>query len=52
MKRVIILLALFMGIGSLNLTYSQGCVEASSDDGVQVVGYIQPQFDYYFFFRQ
>ncbi len=49
MKKVIILLALFMGFGSLNLTYSQGCVEASSDDGVQVVGYIQPQFDYYFF---
>ena len=29
--------------------FSQGCVEATSDDGPQVVGYIQPQFDYYFF---
>jgi len=28
--------------------YSQGCVEASSDEGVQVVGYIQPEFNFDF----
>lgn len=26
---------------------AQGCVEATSEDGPQLVGYIQPQFDYY-----
>ena len=29
--------------------FSQGCVEATSDEGPQLVGYIQPSFDYYFF---
>ncbi len=27
----------------------QGCVETTSDDGPQIVGYIQPQFNSYFF---
>ena len=48
MKKIIILFAILLGLGSANV-YSQGCVEASSDDGVQVVGYIQPEFDYYMF---
>lgn len=30
------------------LAYSQGCVDASSDEGVKVFGFIQPQFDYSF----
>jgi len=29
--------------------FAQGCVEASSDEGPQLVGYIQPQFNAYFF---
>ena len=28
--------------------FAQGCMEASSDDGVQVVGYIQGQYEYQF----
>jgi phosphate-selective porin len=49
MKKLVIILSVLLGIGSSNNTYSQGCVEATSDEGVQVVGYIQPEFDYYFF---
>jgi len=30
------------------LGFSQGCVDASDDDGVNVFGFIQPQFDYNF----
>lgn len=29
--------------------YSQGCVEATSDEGPQVVGYIQPEWSYFFY---
>jgi len=29
--------------------WGQGCVEATSDVGPQVVGYIQPEFSYYFY---
>lgn len=29
--------------------FSQGCVETTSDGGPQLVGYIQPQFDNYFY---
>jgi len=28
---------------------AQGCMEASSDDGVSIIGYLQPQFDYGFY---
>jgi len=30
------------------LTFAQGCMEASSDEGVNVVGYLQSQFEYQF----
>jgi hypothetical protein len=30
------------------MALSQGCVESTSDEGVQVVGYIQPEFNYEF----
>ena len=45
MKKLVIVfvLALFS-----TLAYSQGCVDASSDEGVKVFGFIQPQFDYSF----
>lgn len=42
----------FIGVFSLLFSspaFSQGCVEASSDDGPQLVGYIQPEFNYYLF---
>ena len=29
-------------------TYAQGCMEASSDEGVNVVGYLQAQYEYMF----
>lgn len=30
------------------MTLAQGCMEATSEDGVNVIGYIQPQFGYQF----
>lgn len=32
---------------STNNVMSQGCMEASSDEGVSIKGYIQPQWEYY-----
>ena len=32
---------------SINVSFAQGCMEASSDEGVNIVGYIQPQWEYY-----
>ncbi len=50
MKKVIILIGLFLlAIFNTNTITAQGCVEASSDDGPQLVGYIQPQFNSYLF---
>ena len=50
MKKAILLLGLFLlAIVNLNTLTAQGCVEASSDEGPQLVGYIQPQFNAYFF---
>jgi len=50
MKKVLLIAGLFL----MSLTYSnsstaQGCVETTSSDGPQLVGYIQPQFNYYYF---
>jgi len=50
MKKLILLFSLVLTVSLFSVNaYSQGCVEATSDDGPQVVGYIQPQFDSYFF---
>ena len=50
MKKAILLTGLFLlAIVNLNTVTAQGCVEASSDEGPQLVGYIQPQFNAYFF---
>lgn len=50
MKKIVFFcLALVVFQSSGNLINAQGCVEASSDDGPQLVGYIQPEFDYYFY---
>ena len=51
MKRTIqfiFLIGLF-SLLSASPVFSQGCVEATSDDGPQLVGYIQPEFGYYFY---
>jgi len=45
MKRIILVLAVLMIFGSV---YGQGCMEASSEEGVNVVGYIQAQYNYMF----
>ncbi|GAB4313412.1 MAG: hypothetical protein Kow00127_04410 [Bacteroidales bacterium] len=31
------------------LLWAQGCMEPTSDDGPQIIGYLQPQFDYHFY---
>jgi len=50
MKKVILFIGLFLlALINSNTLTAQGCVEASSDEGPQIVGYIQPQFNYYMF---
>lgn len=50
MKKVILIIGLFLlAIVNSNTLTAQGCVEASSDEGPQLVGYIQPQFNAYMF---
>ena len=34
---------------SVTPVFSQGCIEATSDEGPQLVGYIQPEFGYYLY---
>jgi len=47
MKKIIFIISSIFIFSSASLM-SQGCMEADSDEGVSVVGYIQPQFNYYF----
>lgn len=51
MKKAIIIIgfALLTILRLGSLVRAQGCVEATSDEGPQLVGYIQPQFDYYMY---
>lgn len=49
MKKILITLVVLFVAMSASQLKAQGCVEASSDEGPQLVGYIQPSFDYYFF---
>ncbi len=48
-KKSISILALSMLIilTSVNIISAQGCMEASSDEGVSIKGYIQPQWEYW-----
>lgn len=49
MKKVILSISLFFIVSLFSSSvFSQGCVEATSDAGPQLVGYIQPEFGYYF----
>jgi len=41
---LVVLIAIFMPL----TVYAQGCMEASSDEGVNVVGYLQAQYEYMF----
>ena len=47
MKKILFLTISAMMLLS-NLAYTQGCMEATSEEGVNIVGYIQPQFGYHF----
>lgn len=46
--RKIFLLILLVAFSLPAAIYAQGCMEASSDEGVNVVGYMQSQFEYKF----
>jgi len=46
--RKIFLLILLVAFSLPAAIYAQGCMEASSDEGVNVVGYLQSQFAYQF----
>jgi len=45
-KLILLFTVVFLSIPFL--THAQGCMEASSDEGVNVVGYLQSQFEYQF----
>lgn len=49
MKANIYFTALVMSILFAQAGYSQGCMEVDSEDGVTVIGYVQPTYDNYFF---
>ncbi len=40
-------LSILVVLTSTQLVSAQGCMEASSDEGVSIKGYIQPQWEYY-----
>ena len=43
----ILTLSVLIILTSVNVISAQGCMEASSDEGVSIKGYIQPQWEYY-----
>jgi len=45
MKKILLLLVVLLSVASMR-TYAQGCMESSSDEGVTVVGYIQPMYTF------
>lgn len=47
MKRLIFIAVLAL-LAFSNLSFAQGCMEPSGDDGAQLFGYIQPQADFQF----
>ena len=50
MKRILLTLSLIsLGLVLSNNTYAQGCDAPSSDEGVQVFGYIQPELRSFFY---
>lgn len=49
MRAKLILTIVLLSLGFAQYSFAQGCMETSGDDGVQVIGYVQPEFDYSFF---
>ena len=50
MKKLIYSLTLVFALSLTSMgVQAQGCVEASGDDGPQLVGYVQPEFSYFFY---
>ena len=47
MKRIVLIFAVVL-ISIPVFTFAQGCMEASSDEGVNVVGYLQAQYEFMF----
>lgn len=47
MKKVIFLF-IIASLGFTPLLNAQGCMDSGSEDGVQVIGFVQPQYDYMF----
>lgn len=45
LSRIILLLSVAMF--SMNIAQAQGCMDAGSEEGVSIKGYIQPQWEYY-----
>ncbi len=46
MKKIL-LIVIVITLAIPNIAISQGCMESSSDDGVTVSGYIQPQYEFH-----
>ncbi|RLD41345.1 MAG: hypothetical protein DRI88_12690, partial [Bacteroidetes bacterium] len=50
MKKAILSMSIVFVLSLFSVpVHSQGCVEATSDAGPQLVGYIQPEFGHYFY---
>lgn len=49
MKNKILFATVIFSVFLANFSYAQGCMEPKSDDGVSVIGFIQPQYNYSFF---
>ena len=50
MKNIIYSLSfLFIVTLTTSSVYGQGCVENTSDEGPQLIGYLQPEFAYFFY---
>ncbi len=47
MKTKILLSALLFSFAFANVSLGQGCMEGDSDEGVSVIGFIQPTYDYF-----
>lgn len=48
MRNIIFALAVLIATVSYRFTYAQGCAEPSSEEGVQLFGYFQPEFATHF----
>jgi phosphate-selective porin len=47
-KLIILLIPIIVWTSNFNIGYSQGCAEPTSDEGVTIWGYLQPEFATYF----